>query len=242
MSRFIELLDRVREHTPRPAGFAASGRSVDEFALIAQAAPAALADDPRLAAIDADAFLLRLASVDDPALPDAVEALSGRIWGIRLPLFTLEQTRSLVGIGCDYVIFDAAGTEAALLTLPDLGIVITVDHRSDEGMIRSLGELAINGLLFRPAIRESPLSFNTLANIQRVCGVIDRPLLLELPEGICGTDLEVLRSVETTGLIVEVPPADRPASVRRCMGELPPRSESRMVRRAMQFSVGDDGL
>ena len=97
-----------------------------------------------------------------------------------------------------------------MLTLPDLGIVITVDHRSDEGMIRSLGELAINGLLFRPPIRESPLSFHTLANIQRVCGVIDRPLLLELPEGICGTDLEVLRSVETTGLIVEVP-ASRPA-------------------------------
>lgn len=242
MSRFIELLDRVREHTPRPAGFAASGRSLDEFALIAQTVPAALADDPRLAHSDADAFLLRLGSVDDPALPEAAKALAARIWGVRLPLFTLEHTKALIDIGCDYVVFDSAGTEAALLTLPDLGIVITVDHRSDEGIIRSLGELAINGLLFRPAIRESPLSFHTLATIQRVCGVIDRPLLLELPEGLCGTDLEVLRSVETTGLIVEVPPADRPDALRRCMSELPPRSESRMVRRAMQFSVGDDGL
>ena len=242
MSRFIELLDRVREHTPRPAGFAASARSVGEFALIAQAPPEALADDPRLADTDADAFLLRLGSVDHPDLPAAAKALGDRIWGVRLPLFTLEQTRALVEIGCDYVIFDAAGTEAALLTLPDLGIVITVDHRSDEGIIRALAELAVNGLLFRPPIRESPLSFHTLANIQRVCGVIDRPMLLELPEGVCGTDLEVLRSVETTGLIVDVPPADRPAAVRRCMAELPPRSESRMVRRAMPFSVGDDGL
>ena len=242
MSRFIELLDRVREHTPRPAGFAASGRSLDEFALIAQAPPEALAGDPRLADIDADAFLLRLGSVDHPDLPAAAKALGDRIWGVRLPLFTLEQTRALVEIGCDYVIFDAAGTEAALLTLPDLGIVITVDHRSDEGIIRALSELAVNGLLFRPAIRESPLSFHTLASIQRVCGVIDRPLLLEMPEGVCGTDLEVLRSVETTGLIVEVPPAARAAAVRRCMAELPPRSESRMVRRAMPFSIGDDGL
>ena len=242
MSRFIELLDRVREHTPRPAGFATSGRNLDEFALIAQASPQALADDAALAGACADAFLLRIGSVDHPALRDAAAALSGRIWGVRLPLFTLEQTKALITLGCDYVIFDAAGTEAALLTLPDLGIIITVDHRSDEGMIRSLGELAINGLLFRPAIRESPLSFHTLSNIQRVCGVVDRPLLLELPDGVCGTDLEVLRSVETTGVIVDVPPADRPTEVRRCMAELPLRSESRMVRRAMPFSVGDEHL
>ena len=183
MSRFIELLDRVREHTPRPAGFAASARSAGEFALIAQVSPDALAHDPRLADIDADALLLRLGSVDHPDLPAAAKALGDRIWGVRLPLFTLEQTRALVEIGCDYVIFDAAGTEAALLTLQDLGIVITVDHRSDEGIIRALAELAVNGLLFRPPIRESPLSFHTLANIQRVCGVIDRPMLLELPEG-----------------------------------------------------------
>ena len=241
MSRLIELLDRVREHTPRPAGFAASGRDRDEFALIAQATPQALADDPELAGVDADAFLLRPGRADHPALPDAAKVLGDRIWGIRLPMFTLELTKALVEIGCDYVILDADGTDAALLTLPDLGIVVTVDHRSDEGMIRAFAELAINGMLFRPAIREKPLSFNQLAAVQRVCGVIDRPLLLETPDGVCGADLEVLRSVETTGLIVDVPPAGRPAAVRRCMGELPPRSESRMVRRAMPFSIDDYG-
>lgn len=240
MSHLIELLDRVREHTPRPAGFGGGGRSLDDFALIAQTGPQALADDQALAAACADAFLLRIGSVDHPALHDAAAALKDRIWGVRLPLLTLEQTTTLVELGCDYVIFDAAGTEAALLTMRDLGIFITVDHRSDEGMIRALGELAINGLLFQPAIHESPLSFHTLANIQRVCGVVDRPLLIELPDGVCGSDLEVLRSVETTGVIVDVPPADRPAEVRRCMVELPPRSESRMVRRALPFSVGDE--
>lgn len=241
MSRLIKLLDQVREHSPRPAGFAAGRTDSDEFALIAQAAPQALADDPELAHAEADAFLLRPDRVDHPALPAAAAALDGRIWGVRLPMFTLEPTKALVGIGCDYVTFDAAGTDAALLTLADLGIVVSVHHRADEGMVRALGELAINGLLFRPAIRETPLSFHTLANIQRVCGVVDRPLLLETPEGVCGADLEVLRSVETTGLIVDVPPAGRPAAVRRCMRELPPRSENRMVRRAMPFHVGDHG-
>ena len=242
MSRFIELLDRVREHSPRPAGFAAKTRNFDDFALIAQALPEELVKDPLLADIEVDAFLLQLGSVDHPTLAEAAKALGNHIWGVHLPLFTLEQTRFLVDIGCDFVIFDAAGTEAALLTLPDLGIVITVDHRSDEGIVRALSELAINGLLFRPAIHESPLSFHTLANIQRVCGSIDRPLLLQLPEGACDTDLEVLRSVEATGLIVDVPPAKRAASVRRCIEDLPPRSESRMVQRAMQFSVGDSEL
>lgn len=240
MSRFIELLDRVREQTPRPAGFGSSGRNLGEFALIAQAVPQALSDDPMLADTAADAFLLRLSNVDHPALAAAVNTLSGRIWGVRLPMFTLEQAKELIALGCDYIVFDAAGTEAALLTLKDLGIFITVDHRSDEGMIRTLAELSINGLLFRPAIRESPLSFHTLANIQRVCGVIDRPLLLELPEGMCATDLEALRSVETTGVIIDVPPASRPVEMRRRMAMLPPRSESRMVRRAMPFTFDDE--
>lgn len=237
MSRLIELLDRVREHTPRLAGFAAGGRNCDEFALIAQAAPQALADDPGLADVDADAFLLRPGRASHPALPDAAKILGDRIWGIRLPLFTLELTRSLIEIGCDYVLLDADGTDAALLTLPDLGILVPVDLRSDEGAIRAFAELGINGLLFRPEVREKPLSINLLITIQRVCGIIDRPLLLETPDGICGADLEVLRSVETTGLIVDVPPAGRLTALRRCMGDLPPRSESRMVRRAMPFSV-----
>ena len=241
MSRLIELLDRVREHSPRPAGFAAGSRGCDEFALIAQAAPQALVDDPALAQVDADAFLLRPDGVDHPDLTAAAKALGDRIWGVRLPMFTLEPTKALVEIGCDYVMFDAAGTDAALLTLSDLGIVVSVHHRADEGMVRALGEMAINGLLYRPAIREAPLSFQTLANIQRVCGVVDRPLLLETPEGVCGAEMEVLRSVEATGLIVDVPPAGRPAAVRRCMRELPPRSESRMMRRAMPFTIGDHG-
>ncbi len=242
MSRLIELLDRIREHTPRPAGFRSSDKNHGEFGLIAQLTPEALTDDPKLVNSGADAFLLQIGSLDHPDLPASADTLKGEIWGVRLPLFTLAETKELIRLGCDYVIFDAAGTEAGLLTLQDLGIVITVDHRSDEGMIRTLGELSINGLLFRPAIQESPLSFHTLANIQRVCGVIDRPLLIELPEGIGAADLEVLRSVETTGLINNVPPASQPAKIQNLMTRLPPRSEGRMIRRAVPFSFSDEFL
>ena len=70
MSRFSSSCWTASASTRRGRpGFAASGRSLDEFALIAQAPPEALAGDSRLADIDADAFLLRIGSVDHPDLP-----------------------------------------------------------------------------------------------------------------------------------------------------------------------------
>lgn len=234
MSKFIDALTKAGQKSPAPMGFGpASGRDEGnpQIVLAARLLVGKVAKSPRLTEARADAFLL----AGNPTDPVA-KALKDRVWGVRAERWSADEGRGLIDGGCDFVVFESMDTEAGLLNEEDLGVVITVNPEMGEEAVRALSELPVDGILFSPALRELPLTVGTAAEIQKVLGLVDKPLIVEAPEGIGSGDIELLRNLGVAGLFVDLDDMDhmdRVAGIKADIQRLPKPKAGRRERNAL---------
>ena len=228
MSKFIDLLTKAGQQSPAPMGFSPASTRAEaapEIVLVARVLPGPLAKVPELVDSDADVYSLGADLADEKGTDGAAKALKDRVWGVRSPEeLRRSDGQKLAKKGCDFVVFGSWDTEATLLNEEDLGVVVTVRVTTtekegrfyavppmDEESVHALSELA-HGLLLSPAIRDLPLSVETAVDIQRILSVVDKPLIVEAPEGIGPGDLGLLRNMGVAGLYVDL---DRPEDLKR---------------------------
>lgn len=232
MSKFIELMEKAGRQTNSPMGFAQAKDQSDvapQLVLVAGVLPEDLQKRPGLAETNADAFLVG-GLLEDSKLDSSTKSLSGRLWGARLPQFSASDVKGLMKMGCDYIVLESMDTEAAVLNEEDLGTVVALGGDLGDETIRSICELPVDAVLFSPAQRTQPMTIGHLASIQRVRGLTDKPLLVEAPLGLGQPDLEALRNLGISALIVDVPPANKITKVKAAIEGLPqpmPRRQSR---------------
>ena len=242
MSKFIDLLTKAGQQSPAPMGFGPASRRVEsapEIVLVARVLPGPLAKIPELVDSDADVYSLGTDLGDKKGTDGAAKALKDRVWGVRGPEeLRLSEARNLAKKGCDFVVFESWDTEAALLNEEDLGVIATVRVTTnekegrfyavppmDEESVHSLAALT-HGLILSPALRDLPLSVDTALDIQRILSVVDKPLIVEAPEGIGSGDIELLRNMGVAGLYVDLDGPDeleRIAEVKKAIEALPRR-------------------
>ena len=218
MSKFIDALTTAGQKSPTPMGFgSASGRGEGnpQIVLAARVLVAKVAKNPRLAEAHADAFLLG----NNPTAPVA-KALKDRVWGVRAERWSADEGKRLIDSGCDFVVFESMDTEAGLLNEEHLGVVVTVNPEMGEEAIRALSELPVDGILFSPALRELPLTVGTAVEIQKVLGLMEKPLIVEAPDGIGRSDIELLRNLGVGGLFVGLDDMDHMDRVARIKADI----------------------
>ena len=238
MSKFIDALNEAGQGPSAPMGFGASvaSKGPPEIVLVARVMPDELAKTPRLRDAAADGFLV--AAPEGKAALDAVsEALSGLTWGVRNELFRAGDAAVLPESGCDFIVFESMYTEAGVLNTEDFGVVPTVDlegarlSQMEDEDIRALSRLNVGAFLFGPSLRTLPLTIQAAIGIEKVLGLVHKPLVVEAPEGIDKADIEVLRDIGVSGLIVDLDSSadmDRIAKIRTDIETLPkPKPKSR---------------
>ena len=221
----------------RPASRRAE--AAPEIVLVARVLPDKVVKSPKLTDSDADAYLLGTDPAGETAIDGAARALKDQVWELRhFEELSLASGQELAKKGCDFVVFESWDTEAGLLNEEDLGVIGTVRVTTtekegryygvpamDDEAVHALSELT-HGLLFSPSLRDLPLSVETAVDIQRVLSVVDKPLIVEAPEGIGSGDIELLRNVGVAGIVVDLDgPADlkRVAEVKKAIDALPRR-------------------
>jgi hypothetical protein len=229
MSKLVDLLDKAGEQQPAPMGFGpASERAqpAPQLILLARVLSDEIIKDPSLGEVDVDSFLVALHS-EDAATIDAIAATFGeRPWGVRLSEFSAAQASLLQGKGCDFIVFESMATQASVLDEEDLSAIMTMTADTDEETARALNQLPLDAVLYGPSLRQLPLSVETAVEIQKVLGRLEKPLIVEAPEGIGERDLELLRNMGVAGLILDLDTKDdidRMAKMRRAIEELPRR-------------------
>ena len=242
MSKFIERLMKVGEQSPSPIGFGLPSGQRDvttEIVLVARVVPGAVIKSPKLADSHADAYSLGADLSDEKGIEAAAEALRDQVWGLRpSEKLSLASGQELAKKGCDFVVLESWDAEASLLNEEDLGVLGTVrvtttekkgrNHgvpAMDEEEVHALSQLT-HGLLFSPALRDLPLSVETAVDIQRILSVVDKPLIVEAPEGIGSGDIELLRNMGISGLIVDLndqKDLDKIATIKEAIATLPRR-------------------
>ena len=228
MSRLTDLLDKTQTSSPA-IGFAASRQvsAIPSLALIGRVTAAELAENPSLADSPADAMLVTLDASDRAAVGRVSDALNDRLWGARLGSASADDAGALKEAGCDFIVFDAEGTSAAVLNDDELGKVIAVgfdDPEFDEDEAKAIRTLDIDCALLTPPDGLLPLTVQKLLGIQVMRATVRKRSILTAPAELGKSELETLRNAGVVGIAVSLTDAgDRTQSIRDDIANLPRR-------------------
>ncbi len=230
MSRLIEMLDKTHESS-RGLGFAASRQAATpSVVLIGRVTAQELADTEALAESDVDALLVTLDAADAGTVARISGLLGDRLWGARVGSVSAEDAQALKDAGCDFIVFDAEDTAAAVLNNADVGKIIAIDSEDpefDENTAKAVRTLDIDGALFASAESLLPLTVQKLLGIQATRALVGRRTILTAPAGLGKTDIEALRNAGVVGLAVSLAGADDVARMKADIAGLPRRQSQR---------------
>ena len=208
MSRLTDLLDKTQTASPG-IGFAASRQAAatPSIALIGRVTAAELNEDSNLSDLPVDALLVTLDASDSAAIGRVKDTLNGRLWGARVGSASTDDVKALKEAGCDFIVFDAEGTSAAVLNDDDLGKVIAVgfdDPEFDENEAKAIRTLDIDCALLTPPNGLLPLTVQRLLGIQAIRATVRKRAILTAPAGLGKAELETLRNAGIAAIAVSL--------------------------------------
>ena len=245
MSKLTDLLDKAQTTSPG-IGFAASRQASANpaIAVIARVTAAEVADEATLAESQADAVLVTLDASDAGSVSRVGSTMKDRLWGARVGSASAEDAKGLKEAGCDFIVFDAEGTSAAVLNDNELGSVIAVgfdDPEFDEDEAKAVRTLDIDCALLTPPEGLLPLTVQKLLGIQKMRAVVRKRAILNIPAAIGKSELETLRNA---GIVcVAVSQAEAGSEIERIRDDIAnlPRRRPQGGRAASTPSVGFGG-
>ena len=224
MSKLTDMLEKAGTQRPAPMGFGPASRQqtqIPQIVLVGQTTSTRLPSKAKVAKVEVDAFLVSLETEDDATLDSVAGSLEQRVWGVRLGDMTVALADRLREKGCDFIVFEAENTEAAVLTEEETGKIITVGPDVGEETARAIGEMPFDGALFSLEKGILPLTVRKLIDIQLVRGLVDKPFIMEAPAGLGREELEALRNVGIAGLLMDLSSPSAIAETRRAIEDLP---------------------
>ena len=245
MSKLTDLLDKTQTASPG-IGFAASRQAaaVPSIALIGRVTAAELAEDASLSDSPADALLVTLDASDGAAVGRVGDALKDNLWGARVGSASADDAGALREAGCDFIVFDAEGTSAAVLNDDDLGKVIAVgfdEPEFDEEEAKAIRTLDIDCALLTPPDGLMPLTVQKLLSIQKMRSTVRKRTVLNVPVDTGKSELETLRNAGVAAVAVSL--ADAGGEIQRIKDDIAdlPRRRAQGSRGASSPSVGFGG-
>ena len=235
MSRLFDLLDKTQSTSPG-IGFAASRQAAapPAIALIGRVAAVELSENSGLADSPADALLVTLDASDTAAVQRVSNSLGDRLWGARVGSVSADDAIALKDAGCDFIVFDAEGTAAAVLNDDELGKIIAVgfdDPEFDEDEAKVIRTLDIDCVLLAPPDSLLPLTVQKLLGVQKMRATVRKRSILTTPSEIGKGELETLRNAGVVCIAVSL--SDAEDAVQRIKDDIAslPRRRSQSSRR-----------
>src|SRR5579884_4280138 len=140
MSKLADAMSRATRREARPIGFTATVTKPPPTMLVLARVSAASAA-AEAAQAGADAVVLTAAGT----VPR--ESGSELIWGTEAPVKDRAAARALREAGADFVVFDDAATDAAVLLEEELGFVMRIDLDASDTFLRTVDSLPLDALL-----------------------------------------------------------------------------------------------
>lgn len=212
MSKLADAINRALRPEARPIGFgAAASRRIPTMVLLARAGSAEAITAAVTAGADA------IISTNGAAPANGVEGAVH--WGSEAPVAGRAGAKALRTAGADFLVFDDAITDAAVLLESDLGFVMRVSLDAEDTFLRTVESLPLDGLLV-PGL-SGALTVRRTLDLRRIASFTRKPLILSVDADIDLTALETLRDCGVVAVVVD--DADAVASLRSKIDALPPR-------------------
>lgn len=228
-SKLVEKLERLSRPGTQPLGFRTA--TADKSPAMLLIASLSTLDNDTMTAVSkakVDALLLQ-ANKSGAKLKAAGQVTKNTIpWGASLAAGTAEEVKLLQEDGCDFVVFPAAKTAAAVTQQPDMGKVMRIEPSLLEGVLRTINQLPVECVLLGEA--ELPLTVQNLISYYHIASLIRKPLLAELPSPPAAEDLKALWEAGVNGLVIKYSAGQPPArleELKKAIDSLPAARERR---------------
>ena len=246
MSKLIDGLERVGLHAPASMGFGTLSRSASplpDIMLIGQGTESELLEDRSVLDVPVDAVVVVMDDWRKRSLDRVRSALKGRLWGASAGSIDENQAKDLRDRGCDFLVFGADDTAAAVLNDDELGKFISIDTKLGGREARAVEGLPVDGVFLDAEDSLVPLTVRKLMDIEQVRGRIDKPFLLAMSSELGAGELEAVRNAGIQALVVSLADGDLIERSKEAISSLPRRaSNSRSSSRnaAVPQAAGED--
>ena len=233
MSRFLDRMERISSGAGAPMGFGAAPREkLPGLALVGQVSGADhAAAIPLVAQLRPDAVLF-CGLIGSPDMKELGQALASVPWGARLASLNEEEARTYREGGCDLLAFPLLGTSVAAVSNEDLGRILCVDPPLEEGDLRAIDSLPIDGLLLSAKSVSGSWTLRDLATVAAISRRSNKFVLVEATQPPSPPELEALRNAGVRGLVVDLSSSspEALAQLKTALLEMPRRRPSRRDR------------
>ena len=229
MSKLLELISRLGQQAAQPIGFEALAGKVEaspSMALIGIASASTCDSD-----LDAIGREFVDAVVFDP--DEARFALeSGQfddlIWGIVYRSMEDEVLESLVSAGCDFLFFEIDNAPAAIVSLTDVALIVTLEEPVSRRTSEALRSLGVDGSWNVSGLaRLADLEFEDLIDVTKIGASTGGVTLLHDGGGSSIANLTALRDAGVDGLVTSLSDHKRVIELADATRQLPPRTARR---------------
>jgi hypothetical protein len=234
MSRFIDKLKHLCQVGPQPMGFMVSKASSEKpkMQLVACLATENL-DKVSDGLNSADAALIVIAKSDDiGTLEKVCQLKDGVPGGGWLKASNGGTLKKVLNATCDFVVFPSSAP--LTVTQKDkLGRVLELDASLNEGLLRTANDLPVDAILVSGKEAEISLTLNRLMLIQRLVYLVNKPILVSIPNSLTGVELQALWDMGISGVVVDVvdeKSAEKLVELRKAVEKLNPAAFCKKAR------------
>lgn len=202
MSKFVDRLKQASGAVAQPMGFGRGKEASPESKILLVAGLArASADNLAELVAGADAGLVSISGSggDAKILKQCAAAVPGIPWGGWLK----GSSRSVKESGCDFIVFPA---KIPLGVLEDAraGRILELEATLDEGLLKTIDELPVDGVLISSKKESLPVTWQQLMLFQRASRLLAKPLLVTVPPEVAAAELRMLWRAGVDGVVLEM--------------------------------------
>lgn len=223
MSKFVERLQSFSKSSSGPIGFqrAALEAKTPTMLLIVALSGEQVGEAQAAAAVKADAALIVGQVPAADSLKQMTAAAGDVPLGILLKGANEERASELAGSGCDFVVLDTQA-DAATLQKEGVGRLLIIEPSLDQGLIRAINNLEIDGVLISAGEGSHAVSVEQLLIARRFVELLAKPVILMLSSSVSQAALAGLAQAGVEGIVA--PPgqsAGALAELKKAVDSLP---------------------
>jgi hypothetical protein len=232
MSKFADKLQNLSKSSAAPIGFrpAVAETEGPTMLLVVELAGAQPKEARILTDAKADAGLILGEAPGAKVLKQMVEASGDIAVGVAARGAGEQEIDELKDAGCDFVVFDS-GMRAGVLRKEAIGKFLTIESSLDQGFVRAINGLDVDGVLITGRAGDSFLAVERLLVCRRFVELLEKPVIMGLPSEVTKADLTSLWEIGIDGVVAPSGySAKTLAELRRMLSDLPKGSRGRRAR------------
>jgi len=231
MSKLADKLQNLSKSSSAPMGFHAGVSEVRSAAmLLIVGLSGTQVKEARIAAeVNADAALVVSGDASAKTIQQVIEAVGSVPLGVLAGRMSRKEIDELVGLGCDFVVFDIKGA-AAILCKEGVGKFLMIEPSLDQGLVRAINSFEVDGVFIGTG-GASVMAVEHLLVCRRLVELLDKPVIMVLPSLATKEELTGLWQAGVDGVVApSMQSAEALAELKRIIGNLPRGARGRRAK------------